>query len=179
VEPQGSQNERKEAQNHQDHGQEVSGPEVRKVNRVNSAKVLAKDSSRNVQNFTLQEEVGKCRTPILLKRGMSTTLQEFLQAAEYVMKGGNHQIMLCERGIRTFETSTRNTLDLNAVPMLKRHTHRPVIGDPSHGTGHRWMVPWLARSRRCRSRWFADRGALQTEGGPERRAAITGSGKVR
>jgi 3-deoxy-7-phosphoheptulonate synthase len=82
--------------------------------------------------------------PILLKRGMSATIEEFLQAAEYVMKGGNHEVILCERGIRTFEPSTRNTLDLNAVPMLKRHTHLPVVVDPSHGTGHWWMVPWLA-----------------------------------
>jgi 3-deoxy-7-phosphoheptulonate synthase len=102
--------------------------------------------SRNMQNFTLLEEVGKCRTPVLLKRGMSATLCEFLNAAEYVMKGGNQEIVLCERGIRTFETSTRNTLDLNAVPMLKRHTHLPVIVDPSHGTGHWWMVPFLARA---------------------------------
>jgi 3-deoxy-7-phosphoheptulonate synthase len=100
--------------------------------------------SRNMQNFTLLEEVGKCRMPILLKRGMSATIEEFLQAAEYVMKGGNHEVILCERGIRTFEPSTRNTLDLNAVPMLKRHTHLPVVVDPSHGTGHWWMVPWLA-----------------------------------
>ncbi len=100
--------------------------------------------SRNMQNFTLLEEMGKCGMPVLLKRGMSATIEEFLQAAEYVMKGGNHQLVLCERGIRTFETSTRNTLDLNAVPMLKRHTHLPVIVDPSHGTGHWWMVPYLA-----------------------------------
>jgi len=100
--------------------------------------------SRNMQNFTLLEEVGKCRKPVLLKRGMSATLDEYLQAAEYLMKGGNDQVILCERGIRTFETSTRNTLDLNAVPMLKRHTHLPVIVDPSHGTGHWWMVPRLA-----------------------------------
>ena len=100
--------------------------------------------SRNMQNFTLLEEVGCCRKPVVLKRGMSATVEEFLQAAEYVMKGGNYQVILCERGIRTFETSTRNTLDLNAVPMLKRHTHLPVIADPSHGTGHAWMVPSLA-----------------------------------
>jgi len=100
--------------------------------------------SRNMQNYTLLEEVGKCRKPVLLKRGMGATLEEYLQAAEYVMKGGNDQVILCERGIRTFETSTRNTLDLNAVPMLKRHTHLPVIVDPSHGTGHWWMVPQLA-----------------------------------
>ncbi len=100
--------------------------------------------SRNMQNFTLLEEVGKARKPVLLKRGMSATIEEFLQAAEYVLKGGNSEIILCERGIRTFETSTRNTLDLNAVPMLKRRSHLPVIVDPSHGTGHSWMVPPLA-----------------------------------
>jgi 3-deoxy-7-phosphoheptulonate synthase len=100
--------------------------------------------SRNMQNFTLLEEVGRGRMPVLLKRGMSATIEELLQAAEYVMKGGNDQVILCERGIRTFETSTRYTLDLNAVPMLKRHTHLPVVVDPSHGTGHSWMVPWLA-----------------------------------
>jgi len=102
--------------------------------------------SRNMQNFTLLEEVGRVKRPVLLKRGMSATIEELLQAAEYVMKGGNHEIVLCERGIRTFETSTRNTLDLNAVPMLKRRSHLPVIVDPSHGTGHSWMVPPLARA---------------------------------
>ncbi len=100
--------------------------------------------SRNMQNYTLLEEVGKVGKPVLLKRGMGATIEEFLQAAEYVMKEGNHEIILCERGIRTFETSTRNTLDLNAVPMLKRRSHLPVIVDPSHGTGHSWMVPPLA-----------------------------------
>ena len=100
--------------------------------------------SRNMQNFTLLEEVGRCRLPVLLKRGMSATLDEYLHAAEYVMKGGNDQVALCERGIRTFEPSTRSTLDLNAVPMLKRRTHLPVLVDPSHGTGHAWMVPALA-----------------------------------
>jgi 3-deoxy-7-phosphoheptulonate synthase len=100
--------------------------------------------SRNMQNFTLLEEVGRCRMPVLLKRGMSATLAEYLQAAEYIMAAGNDQVILCERGIRTFETSTRNTLDLNAVPMLQRETHLPVLVDPSHGTGHAWMVPKLA-----------------------------------
>ena len=102
--------------------------------------------SRNMQNYTLLEEVGKCRKPVLLKRGMSSTVEELLLAAEYVMKGGNDSVMFCERGIRTFETSTRNTMDLNAVPMLKRLSHLPVIVDPSHGTGHWWMVPPLARA---------------------------------
>jgi 3-deoxy-7-phosphoheptulonate synthase len=100
--------------------------------------------SRNMQNFTLLEEVGRSRLPVLFKRGMSATLDEYLQAAEYIMNGGNEQIVLCERGIRTFEPWTRSTLDLNAVPMLKRHTHLPVIVDPSHGTGHAWMVPALS-----------------------------------
>ena len=100
--------------------------------------------SRNMQNFTLLEEVGNTRMPVLLKRGMSSTIEELLQAAEYLMKGGNRTIILCERGIRTFETSTRYTLDLSAVPMLKKRTHLPVIVDPSHGTGHAFMVPPLA-----------------------------------
>jgi 3-deoxy-7-phosphoheptulonate synthase len=82
--------------------------------------------------------------PVLLKRGMSATLAEYLQAAEYIMAAGNDRVILCERGIRTFETSTRNTLDLNAVPMLHRETHLPVIVDPSHGTGLAWMVPALS-----------------------------------
>ncbi len=102
--------------------------------------------SRNMQNCSLLEEVGKCRKAVLLKRGMSSTIEELLLAAEYVMKGGNRDVILCERGIRTFEMSTRNTMDLNAVPMLKRLSHLPVIVDPSHGTGHWWMVPPLARA---------------------------------
>jgi len=118
--------------------------DARHLDMVCSYTDILQVGSRNMQNYTLLEEVGKCRKPALLKRGMGATLEEYLQATEYVMKGGNDQVILCERGIRTFETSTRNTLDLNAVPMLKRHTHLPVIVDPSHGTGHRWMVPQLA-----------------------------------
>jgi 3-deoxy-7-phosphoheptulonate synthase len=102
--------------------------------------------SRNMQNFPLLEEVGKIRKPVLIKRGMSCTIEELLLAAEYVMKGGNSRVILCERGIRTFETSTRFTMDLNAVPMLQRISHLPVIVDPSHGTGHWWMVPQLAKA---------------------------------
>ncbi len=102
--------------------------------------------SRNMQNFALLKEVGKCNLPVLLKRGMSATLEEFLMAAEYILKEGNEKIILCERGIRTFETSYRNTMDLNAVPMLKRLSHLPVIVDPSHGTGYDWMVPPLAKA---------------------------------
>jgi 3-deoxy-7-phosphoheptulonate synthase len=102
--------------------------------------------SRNMQNYPLLKEAGMCRKPILLKRGMMATVDEFLLAAEYILKHGNDQIVLCERGIRTFETSTRNTLDLSAVPMLKHLSHLPVIVDPSHGTGLRWMVPAMAKA---------------------------------
>ena len=118
--------------------------DARHLEMVSAHADILQIGSRNMQNFTLLEEVGRCRQPVLLKRGMCATLEEYLQAAEYVMKGGNDQVILCERGIRTFETSTRNTMDLNAVPMLKRQTHLPVIVDPSHGTGHHWMVPQLA-----------------------------------
>lgn len=130
--------------------QETGLPVVTEVMDARHIELVARHAdmlqigSRHMQNFTLLEEAGRCGMPILLKRGMSATIEEFLQAAEYIMNGGNHQIVLCERGIRTFEPSTRNTLDLNAVPMLKRHTHLPVIVDPSHGTGHWWMVPHLA-----------------------------------
>ena len=118
--------------------------DARQLPLVSSYADLLQIGSRNMQNFTLLEEVGRCRMPVLFKRGMSATLDEYLQAAEYILNGGNDQVVLCERGIRTFEPSTRNTLDLNAIPMLKRRTHLPVIVDPSHGTGHAWMVPRLA-----------------------------------
>lgn len=93
--------------------------------------------ARNMQNFSLLLEVGKCSKPVLLKRGLSATIKEWLMAAEYIMSEGNHNVILCERGVRTFETATRNTLDLSAVPVLKQLTHLPVIVDPSHGVG-RW-----------------------------------------
>ncbi len=102
--------------------------------------------TRNAQNFALLEAVGQIRKPVLLKRGMWSTIEEFLMAAEYIMKGGNYQIVLCERGIRTFEKMTRNTLDLGSIPMLKRHTHLPVVIDPSHGTGDAGSVPALSRA---------------------------------
>ncbi len=100
--------------------------------------------ARNMQNFELLKELGKLRKPILLKRGLSSTLQELLMSAEYVMAGGNKNVILCERGIRTFETATRNTIDLSAVPMLKSLTHLPVIVDPSHGTGIARLVKPMA-----------------------------------
>ncbi len=100
--------------------------------------------ARNIQNFQLLKEVGKTNKPVLLKRGMSTNIEEFLMSAEYVLSGGNSRVILCERGIRTFETATRNTLDLSAVPVLKERTHLPVIVDPSHGTGHARYVERMA-----------------------------------
>ena len=100
--------------------------------------------ARNMQNFELLKELGHTGKPILIKRGLANTLQELLMSAEYVMAGGNEKVILCERGIRTFETATRNTLDLSAVTMLKKLTHLPVIVDPSHATGISWMVKPMA-----------------------------------
>ena len=100
--------------------------------------------ARNMQNFELLKELGQIRKPILLKRGLANTLQELLMSAEYIMAGGNENVILCERGIRTFETATRNTLDLSAVPVLHQHTHLPVVVDPSHGTGYSELVAPMA-----------------------------------
>jgi 3-deoxy-7-phosphoheptulonate synthase len=102
--------------------------------------------ARNMQNFSLLKELGRCRKPILLKRGLASTVTELLMAAEYLMAGGNDQIILCERGIRSFDPYTRNTLDLSAVPFLKRQSHLPVLVDPSHATGLAWMVPAMAKA---------------------------------
>ncbi len=102
--------------------------------------------ARNIQNFALLREVGKTNKPVLLKRGMATTIQEFLMSAEYIMSEGNADVILCERGIRTFETATRNTLDISAIPVLKKETHLPVIIDPSHAAGKRDYVPALSRA---------------------------------
>ena len=102
--------------------------------------------SRNMQNFPLLKEAGQFPKPILLKRGMMATIDEYLNAAEYIMAHGNPSVILCERGIRTFESATRFTLDLNAIPLLKEKTHLPVIVDPSHGTGIRSLVPTMARA---------------------------------
>jgi 3-deoxy-7-phosphoheptulonate synthase len=120
--------------------------DTRQVELVSSYTDMIQIGSRNMQNYPLLKEAGMCRKPILLKRGMMATIEEYLMAAEYILNQGNEQVILCERGIRTFETSTRNTLDLSAIPMLKRLSHLPVIVDPSHGTGLRWMVPALARA---------------------------------
>jgi 3-deoxy-7-phosphoheptulonate synthase len=102
--------------------------------------------ARNMQNFALLSEIGKTQTPVLLKRGMSATIEELLMASEYILSGGNQRVMLCERGIRTFETATRNTTDINAIPVLKALTHLPVILDPSHSTGHADYVAAVARA---------------------------------
>ncbi len=102
--------------------------------------------ARNMQNFSLLKELGKIRKPVLLKRGMSATIEETLMAAEYIMAGGNYQVILCERGIRTFEKYTRNTLDISAIPVIKKLSHLPIIADPSHATGRRDKVAPLARA---------------------------------
>jgi 3-deoxy-7-phosphoheptulonate synthase len=102
--------------------------------------------ARNMQNFNLLRAIGETRTSVLLKRGLSATIEELLMSAEYILSGGNKQVMLCERGIRTFETATRNTTDINAIPVLKHLTHLPVILDPSHATGHADYVSAIARA---------------------------------
>jgi 3-deoxy-7-phosphoheptulonate synthase len=102
--------------------------------------------ARNMQNFNLLKEVGKVSKPVLLKRGISATLEELLLSAEYIMTGGNYDVILCERGIRTFESYTRNTLDISAIPVIKKLSHLPIVVDPSHGTGRRDKVPPMARA---------------------------------
>jgi len=102
--------------------------------------------ARNMQNFTLLRELGHTRKPVLLKRGISATIEEWLLSAEYILAGGNGQVVLCERGIRTFENYTRNTLDISAIPVVKKLSHLPIIADPSHGTGRRDKVAPMARA---------------------------------
>ena len=120
--------------------------DTRQIEMVAGYADMLQIGSRNMHNYPLLKEAGMVRKPVLLKRGMMATIEEFLLAAEYILNQGNTQVILCERGIRTFETSTRNTLDLSAVPMLKRLTHLPVIVDPSHGTGLRWIVPAMSKA---------------------------------
>jgi 3-deoxy-7-phosphoheptulonate synthase len=127
-------------------------PVVTEVLETESVELVAEHAdilqigARNIQNFTLLRRVGEMGKPVLLKRGMATSIQEFLLSAEYVLSAGNASVMLCERGIRTFETSTRFTLDLNAVPVLKKLSHLPVVVDPSHGTGHWDLVAPMAKA---------------------------------
>jgi 3-deoxy-7-phosphoheptulonate synthase len=129
---------------------ETGLPVITEVMEPDKVDVVAEHSdilqigARNVQNFSLLRRVGEAGKPVLLKRGMSTSIQEWLLSAEYVLAGGNPHVILCERGIRTFETATRFTLDLNAVPVLKKLTHLPVVVDPSHGTGHWEYVESMA-----------------------------------
>jgi 3-deoxy-7-phosphoheptulonate synthase len=116
------------------------------VNLVEQYADIIQIGARNVQNFALLKQVGRARKPVLLKRGMMTTIEELLMAAEYILSEGNNEVILCERGIRTFETATRNTLDISAVPVLKELTHLPVIVDPSHASGHWKYVSPLAKA---------------------------------
>jgi 3-deoxy-7-phosphoheptulonate synthase len=102
--------------------------------------------ARNMQNFNLLRELGQVRKPVLLKRGIAATIEELLLSAEYILSGGNYEVMLCERGIRTFETYTRNTMDISAIPVIKKLSHLPMLGDPSHGVGLRDKVPAMARA---------------------------------
>jgi 3-deoxy-7-phosphoheptulonate synthase len=129
---------------------ETGLPVITEVMEADKIAVVAEHSdilqigARNVQNFSLLRKVGEAGKPVLLKRGMSTSIQEWLLSAEYILAGGNPNVILCERGIRTFETATRFTLDLNAVPVVKRLTHLPIVVDPSHGTGHWEYVEAMA-----------------------------------
>lgn len=111
---------------------------------VEEAADVIQIGTRNMQNFSLLKRVARARKPVLLKRGMSATLEEWLMAAEYVMAGGNYNVILCERGVRTFSDHTRNTLDLSVIPPVKKHSHLPILVDPSHGTGKRDYVPAMA-----------------------------------
>lgn len=121
---------------------EVMGPG--EVDLVSQYADILQIGARNMQNFTLLDEVGKVRKPVMLKRGFSNTIQEWLLSAEYILSQGNRQVMLCERGIRSFETLTRFTLDINAIPLIRRLSHLPIIGDPSHGTGKWYLVTPVA-----------------------------------
>ena len=123
---------------------EVTSPDL--VDLVARYADILQVGARNMQNYALLEAVGKIRKPVLLKRGLMSTIEELLLAAEYILSNGNSQVMLCERGIRSFEKATRNTLDISAVAVIKKNSHLPVIVDPSHGTGHREYVPSAARA---------------------------------
>jgi 3-deoxy-7-phosphoheptulonate synthase len=151
------------------HAGDASGlPVVTEVLDVRDAEAVAEHAdvlqvgARNCQNYMMLEELGRMRKPVLLKRGPSTTIEELLSAAEYILKGGNRDVILCERGIRTFETYTRNTLDLAAVAALKTLTHLPVIVDPSHATGRRDLV-----SRMCRAGLAAGADGMMVEVHPD------------
>ena len=133
-------------------GEETGLAVVTEVMSVNQIELVGKYTdifqvgARNMQNFVLLQELGKTKKPILLKRGLSATIEELLLSAEYILSQGNYQVILCERGIRTFENYTRNTLDLNAIPAIKRLSHLPIIVDPSHGTGRWRLVKPMAKA---------------------------------
>jgi len=120
--------------------------DTRDIDKFEAHADIIQVGARNVQNFSLLKEVGKSKKPVLLKRGMMTTVTEYLQAAEYILSNGNHNVILCERGIRTFEDSTRNTFDLAAIPVIKSLSHLPIIADPSHATGKRDLVAPMAKA---------------------------------
>lgn len=120
--------------------------DVRDIEALHEVADVYQVGARNMQNFALLTELGRVDRPVMLKRAMSATVDDLLQAAEYVVVEGNERVILCERGIRTFETSTRNTLDISAVVALKRFSHLPVVVDPSHASGHDWMVPALSKA---------------------------------
>ncbi len=133
-------------------GDAVDMPVVTEVMRIEQLEPVCRYAdilqigARNMQNFDLLKEVGKLDHPVLLKRGMSATIEEFLAAAEYIVAEGNRRVILCERGIRTFERATRNTLDLSVVPLIQQFSHLPIIVDPSHATGKRPLVPVMAKA---------------------------------
>ncbi len=135
------------------HAREKTGlPIVSEIMSVDMVERFSEDvdiiqvGARNMQNFVLLKELGKIRKPILLKRGLAATIEEWLMSAEYILSEGNEQVILCERGIRTFETYTRNTLDISAIPAVKKLSHLPVIVDPSHATGKAWMVEAMSKA---------------------------------
>ncbi len=123
---------------------EVTSPDL--VDLVGRYTDILQIGARNMHNYALLEAVGNARNPVMLKRGMMSTIEELLLAAEYVLSNGNTNVLLCERGIRSFEKATRNTLDISSIPVIKKHSHLPVIVDPSHSTGHRDYVPAVARA---------------------------------
>lgn len=133
-------------------GDEAGMPVITEIMRIEQMEAVCRYAdilqigARNMQNFDLLKEVGRCGHPVLLKRGMSATIEEFLAAAEYIVAEGNSRVILCERGIRTFEPATRNTLDLSVVPLVRELSHLPIIVDPSHATGKRSLVPVMSKA---------------------------------
>ncbi len=139
--------------------------DTRDVELVAEVADVVQVGARNMQNFNLLKAVGRCGTPVMIKRGLANTIEELLMSAEYVLSEGNPRVLLCERGIRTFEPATRNTLDLSAVPVLRRETHLPIVVDPSHGTGHWDLVAPMARAAVAAG---ADAVAVEIHPCPER-----------